>query len=68
MFAGVRLDDDRRDRLAVRLERALDRRVVVERQHDRVGGDALVTPGESGVPFVSAPIPAEIKNESPWPW
>ena len=67
--ADVRLDDDRRDLVAVRGERgARPRRgrctstTIVSR------ATPSVMPGESGTPLVSAPLPAEIRNASPWPW
>ena len=62
--AGDRLDDERGDRAAMRLEHALDRVEVV------VAGDSVsaaaprVTPGLVGMPSVSAPEPACTRNAS----
>ena len=63
--ADVRLDDERGDRAAVPFE---------GRAHgvESLYGTTIVSvampavmPGESGTPFVNAPLPAEIRNASP---
>ena len=67
--AGDRLDDQRRDVVAVLLERGAHGVEIVER-HDhacrrrRPAG----TPPEPGIPSVTTPEPALASSMSAWPW